>query len=97
MIRLKVITEAMEILQEDWDRDGENVILACARENPYNKTIKEFLSECTACGGDWGQLLLTGIRKVYPKVYDVIPNDMGLFVWRDLCAVLILLGVDTSE
>ena len=33
-------------------------------------TLKEFLSHCTACGGDWCSMLLSGIKECYPNDYD---------------------------
>ena len=36
-------------------------------------TIKEFLNHCTACGGNWVAMLLTGVKEVFPEHYtDVI-------------------------
>ena len=32
-------------------------------------TIKEFLNHCTACGGDWVSMLLSGIKECYPDDY----------------------------
>lgn len=32
-------------------------------------TLKEFLSHCTACGGDWVSMLLSGIEECYPDDY----------------------------
>lgn len=31
-----------------------------ARKNSLDMTFSEFLSNCTACGGNWGAMLLTG-------------------------------------
>ena len=33
---------------------------------------KEFLQQCTACGGNWGAMLLTGIKKVFPEHYTEV-------------------------
>ena len=29
----------------------------------------EFMQNCTACGGNWGAMLLTGIKRVFPDKY----------------------------
>ena len=50
-----------------------------------------------ACGGDWGAMLLTGIKRLFPQVWDAIPNEMGVYAFIVLLNVLILRGVDTSE
>lgn len=38
-------------------------------------TLKEFLSHCTACGGDWGSMLLSGVKECYPNEYVRIKNE----------------------
>lgn len=97
MINYEDIIAVQECLVENWGEAGKNVIVACLHETPYNKPLKDFLSECTTCGGDWGGMFLSGIRKVYPKVYDAIPDDMGVFAFSCICNTLVLLGVDTSD
>lgn len=97
MINVIDITTAITAIKEDWSEDGEKVILACFHENPYNKPLSDFLSECTACGGDWNAMFLSGIKSVYPKVYEAIPKYMGRYALYDVCLVLVLLGIDTSE
>lgn len=97
MITFENIIEAQDYLVENWGEDGKNVILACFHEKPFNDSFKNFLSYCTACGGNWGGMLLTGINKLYPKVYEAIPDNMGCFAWVRICDVLLLLGVDTTE
>lgn len=32
-------------------------------------TMEEFLNHCTACGGDWVSMLLSGIKECYPDDY----------------------------
>lgn len=39
-------------------------------ERKVDMTQEEFLQKCTACGGDWGAMLLTGIKAVFPEYYD---------------------------
>ncbi len=97
MITYDDIIEVQNCLVENWGEDGKNVIVACLHENPYNKPFKDFLSHCTACGGNWGGMLLSGIRALYPKVYEAIPDDMGVHAWACICNTLILLGVDTAN
>ena len=97
MITYDYIIEAQTKLVEFWGEDGKRVIETCARVNPYNKPVTDFLKECTACGGNWGGMLLTGIKKLYPEVWDCIPEDMGIMVWPAICYTLLLCGIDTSE
>lgn len=35
-------------------------------------TMKEFMENCTGCGGNWGKMLLTGIERVFPNDYSEV-------------------------
>ncbi len=84
----------MENLIKWWGAEtAEKVIVACFYENPFNGSFDDFLKHCTMCGGNWGGMLLTGIKKLYPKVWDVIPDNMGINAFASLLDVLLLLGV----
>ena len=97
MISYEMIKEAQDNLNEYWGDAGKSVIEECAKVTPFNGTFKSFLEHCTACGGNWGGMLLSGLRELYPDVWDVIPDDMGCFAWQAICSTLILCGVDTTE
>ena len=97
MITFEMITEAQNTLVKNWGEDGKKVVEACARVTPFNDTTGKFLEHCICCGGDWGVMLLAGIRELWPEVWDAIPIDMGCFAWNCLCQVLVLCGVDISE
>lgn len=97
MITYEYIIEAQNFLVENWGENGKKVIETCFRMAPFNDSFDSFLNHCTACGGNWGGMLLTGIKKLYPEVWEVIPNDMGINVWPCLLYTLLLLGVDTTN
>ena len=97
MITYDMITKAQEQLVNAWGEDGKRVIEICATTDPLNMVCGEFFGYCTACGGDWGGMLLSGLRELRPLVWDAIPEDMGCFAFTCICSVLILCGVDTSE
>lgn len=97
MITYEQIVDCMDTIVDNWGEKGKEVVIACLHEKPFNDNMDKFLDNCTACGGNWGGMILTGIRKLYPKIYDIIPDDMGVFAFGTLCSVLILLGVDTSN
>lgn len=97
MIEYKYIIEAQNFLVEHWEEKGKQVIEVCFRSVPYNNTFDNFLKECTACGGNWGGMLLTGIRKLWPEVHANIPDEMGAFAWPCICYTLLLCGVDTTS
>lgn len=80
-----------------WGKAGKAVLTAIDAQDKTSMTMKEFLSHCTACGGNWGGMLLTGIQKLWPAVYDAIPDNMGFMAWNGICTTLILLGVKTKE
>lgn len=85
--------EGDDFIVATWKDDGIKVLEAIDQQHTTPMTTDEFLSHCTACGGNWGAMLLTGIKVLYPTVYDAIPDDMGHFAWRCLCEVLELLQI----
>lgn len=94
------IKEAQDNLVKWWGEDGKRVIEAIFNLEDDNlvrgMTMKEFLQSCTACGGNWGGMLLSGIKRHCTTVWDAIPNDMGDYAWPCICYTLMLLGVDTK-
>lgn len=72
---------------------GNNVLTAIDHQHTTTMTMDEFLNHCTACGGNWGGMLLTGIQKLYPEVYEAIPDNMGHFAWLGICTTITLLNV----
>ena len=97
MITYEMIINAQETLVDCWEEDGKKVIAECAKVTPFNEKVETFLEHCTCCGGNWGGMFLSGIKKLYPNVWAVIPDDMGVFAWEGICNTLILCGVDTSR
>ena len=87
------IRTAQDCIVRHWGEQGKFVIEICHQMEPFNSDFKSFLSHCTMCGGDWGQMLLTGINELWPEVYEAIPNNMGMNAWACLCNTLILCGV----
>ena len=86
---LKALSDR-EFLEHNW---GDNILAVIDRQNKVTMTMKDFLNHCTACGGNWGGMLLTGIKALWPEVWDAIPDDMGMFAWRCLCDTITMLGV----
>lgn len=97
MIDYDVIMEAQKTLVDWWDEKGKEVIAECAKVTPFNSDFKHFLTYCTACGGNWGGMLLSGIRELYPNVWKAIPDNMGVHAFACICYTLILCGVDLGE
>ena len=76
---------------------GNSVLDAIDAQTAEEMSMREFLNHCTAMGGNWGGMLLSGIRKLYPEVWEAIPDDMGIYNWQCLCATIRLLNVHTEE
>lgn len=97
MITFEMIKDSIEGLSTVWEKAGERVVEVCAQHPPLNITFKEFLNHCYACGGNWGGMLLTGVKELRPEVWEAIPDDMGPHAIGGIVATLILCGVDTTE
>lgn len=99
MVTKEMKNEAREFLTKEWGIDAAKVVAECeAIKNPFNNgSSKEFLTHCTACGGNWGGMLLSGIKRLWPKVYNAIPDDMGINAFACICYVMMLCGVNTAE
>ena len=82
-----------EVIVALWKEDGIKVLEAITAQNITPMTMPEFLNNCLACGGNWGGMLLTGIKALYPDVYEAIPDNMGHFAFRCICETLELLQI----
>ena len=82
--------EALDTVRNEW---GDEVVVYACMAQKTKMNFKDFLDLCTACGGNWGGLLLSGIADLYPEVYNAIPDNMGLNAFNSLVCVLVLLGV----
>ena len=58
-------------------------------------TVRLFLDHCTACGGDWVSMLLSGIEECYPDDYvrlktecDEINSNSGASEFVHICDFL---------
>lgn len=96
MITKEMCFEAIGCLAKHWGVENTCSIVCAACSYKHKMPIKEFLDHCVACGGNWGGMLLTGIKELFPTVWELIPEDMGRQSYSCLCCVLMLCGVDTS-
>lgn len=88
---------SVDCLIELWGDNAHTVIDAIHATNAPTMTGDDFLNHCTTCGGDWGAMFLTGIKALYPTVYDAIPDDMGKHSFYAICTVLELLNIKFKE
>ena len=96
MIKYEYIIEAQKCLVDNWDEAGKKVIEETHKITPFNDDFGEFLNHCICCGGNWGGMFLTGINKLWPNVYNAIPDNMGTQAYSCIVSTLILCGVDCS-
>lgn len=97
MITYDDIKAIHDSLVEEWGEDGKKVFLECWKADKFEGDFIDFLPHCTACGGNWGGMLLSGVKKLYPEVWEAIPDNMGVRAWSCICNVLVLLGVECEE
>lgn len=88
------MNESRDFIMENWGKDVLEVIDSC---EPLNITFGQFLDHCVACGGNWGGMLLSGLKELRPEIWEAIPDDMGLYAWRCICETLALAGVIMEE
>lgn len=91
------IIEAQNTIVENWGDAGKKIIeIIFNHTDDYvlRMTCDEFLQSCTACGGNWGGMLLSGIKRLASEVYDAIPDNMGGNAWNCIIAVLTLMRVE---
>lgn len=85
-------------LIEWWGHEyAAKVMTAIENDNTDSMSFSEFINHCTAMGGDWGSMFLTGIHKLYPEVWEAIPDEMGVNAFNCICSVLELCGVVIIE
>ena len=58
-------------------------------------TGKEFLNNCTACGGNWTAMLLTGIKCCFPKEYEAMEDKT--YSIEEVLQITEKLGVDWNK
>ena len=67
--------------------------------------MKEFLNNCTACGGNWVAMLLSGIKRVFPEHYESVVAEVdkigcksgGVLAFAYVCEWLEGHGVVVEE
>lgn len=87
------ILASMMTLSKEW---GENIVAAILRAHKYDITQKQFVKFCDINHPDNALAILSGIKAIWPDVYNAIPACMGAHAFENLCLVLELLGVRES-
>lgn len=88
-----------EYVVANWGDAGIKIIelISTKYANNPHMELDEFLDHCIACGGNWGGMLLSGIKELFPDVWELIPEDMGMFAFTVICEVLNLLNVKNTK
>ena len=92
----EAIKEAMDTLEKHWGKAGKEIATMCLNDQ-LNIDGDHFLKKCTACGGNWGGMFLSGIKRARPEIREVIPDNMGNYAWVCILSILILLNVNFDE
>lgn len=58
-------------------------------------TRTEFLNSCTACGGNWTAMLMSGIKQCFPEKYEAMPDKE--YTFDDLFDITVECGVNWNE
>lgn len=94
MMNANDYVDALMTVKEEWGNDF--LMKACLAEKT-TMTFDQYLNSCPACGGNWGGMLLGGLKSMWPELWEAIPQKMGNRAFITICSLLIILGVDTSE
>ena len=94
MINGRDYVDALMVVKEEW---GDDFLMKACLAEKTTMTFNQYLLSCTTCGGNWGGMLLTGLKGMWPELWDAIPENMGVHAFTTICNLLIILGVDTSE
>ena len=88
-----------EYVVANWGEAGLKLVelISTKYANNPHMELDEFLSHCTMCGGNWGGMLLTGIQELFPDVWELIPDDMGMFAYSVICDTLNLLNITNTK
>ena len=80
-----------DIVRERWgDEVAEQILLANKHPMSLELYLKQF---CVTCGGNWGSWFLSGVKKLWPMVYEAIPDDMGYDAFGTICHLLGCLSI----
>ena len=78
MIPYEILRDAQNQVIQAWDEDGKRIVELCVTLPSLDMTTRDFLDHCTAYGGNWGGMFLSGLHRLRPEVYDLIPDNMGV-------------------
>lgn len=97
----KRLVSAQETLVKEWAPETTEAVFAAISRMDFTPIAgKEFLNHCTACGGDWGAMFLSGVKSLWPEVWEALPDRLGrdgAHAWCNITSVTVLCGVDWGD
>ena len=99
MVSYEKMQKAIERVADEW---GEDIaVTAIIAPNKQRWSLDEYLNiHCYTCGGNWGAWFLTGVKSLFPQIYNMIPENMGYdgnYAFGTICALLTILGIDMES
>lgn len=58
-------------------------------------TGTEFMNNCSACGGNWAAMLMSGVKKAFPEYWENLKDKEYSF--DDIYAMTVECGVDWDK
>lgn len=85
----------------EWKLDGVALVKAVRAMKRLRDitpmSFNEFLKHCYAQGGDWGGMLLSGIKELYPLIWEMIPEELGIYGVAVIFDLLRILEIKPDE
>ena len=99
MVDYQTMKNCIDRVVEQW---GEEIaVAAIVAPNKQAIGLREYLKTyCTMCGGNWGAWFLTGIKELFPQIYEMIPDTMGPdgnTAFGTIFALITILGIDVEN
>lgn len=80
-----------DIIRERWGEEvAREVLLAQKTYLPLDDYLNKY---CKTCGGNWGGWFLSGVKELWPLVWDAIPENMGENCFETIMHLLACLGI----
>lgn len=76
----------------EWENSVDSLLKAAP--NGVSMDMNAFLKHCTPMGGNWGGMLLSGVKELWPEVWDAVPDNMGHNAFAGILCTLELCGVN---
>lgn len=93
--------EVRDLLVNAWGDDVAGKVFAeIDKVHTEPMAVSDYMDKCTACGGDWGNMLLSGVKVLFPDVYNAVPDKLGkdgFDAFFNVCRLLQLLKIYSTK